>query len=187
MKITVFCNPADFPCLMMAGQQWPCQLGRAGYAPAALKTEGDGKTPLGNYQILRGFYRADRLAPPTTAGLAMVPIAPDMGWDDDSASPTYNQLMMGYLPTGAETFWRADGVYDLILVLNHNAAWPFATPAPQAAEKHKGSAIFLHVGRSATEPTAGCVATALEHWQNILPLLQPNHPLEITDATAPKV
>ena len=48
--------------------------------------------------------------------------------------------------------WRADGLYDVVLVVGYNDA--LVVPA-------RGSAIFVHVARTDFSPTAGCVALTL--------------------------
>jgi L,D-peptidoglycan transpeptidase YkuD (ErfK/YbiS/YcfS/YnhG family) len=55
------------------------------------------------------------------------------------------------LPYGAsaETLWRDDGLYDLVVVLGYN------DDPPQAG---LGSARFLHLATPDYGPTAGCVA-----------------------------
>ena len=79
-------------------------------------------------------------------------IAPQDGWCDDPSHAAYNRQVT--LPFGHshETLWRADGLYDLIVVLGHNDD----PPAPGL-----GSAIFLHVAAPDYTPTEGCVALAL--------------------------
>ena len=54
-------------------------------------------------------------------------------------------------PGRHERLWRADELYDLLVVLGHN-------DDPVVAGL--GSAIFLHVARPDYEPTEGCVALA---------------------------
>ena len=49
--------------------------------------------------------------------------------------------------------WRADALYDLVLVIGYN-------DDPVVAGK--GSAIFLHLARPDFSPTEGCVALGLD-------------------------
>jgi L,D-peptidoglycan transpeptidase YkuD (ErfK/YbiS/YcfS/YnhG family) len=49
--------------------------------------------------------------------------------------------------------WRADPLYDLVLVIGYN-------DAPVVAGK--GSAIFLHLAKPDFAPTEGCVALTRE-------------------------
>jgi L,D-peptidoglycan transpeptidase YkuD (ErfK/YbiS/YcfS/YnhG family) len=123
-------------------------LGRGGITPA--KREGDGATPAGSFPCRMVYWRPDRMAPPLT-GLATAPLDPASGWCDDPADPAYNRPVRLPYPASAETLWRADGVYDLIVPLGYN-------DAPAIAGL--GSAIFLHVARDFHRPTEGCVALA---------------------------
>ncbi len=126
-----------------------CAVGWGGIT--ANKREGDGATPAGCWPLRGGFYRADRLKPPPTAGLPLAPLSPRDGWCDAPDDPSYNRQVR--LPYGAraERLWRGDPVYDLILVLGYNDA---------PAVPGRGSAIFLHVARQNLAPTEGCVALA---------------------------
>ena len=129
-----------------------CALGRGGIR--ADKHEGDGATPAGRFALRRLLYRKDRLARPATA-LEAWPIARDDGWCDDPADPAhYNRQVRLPHTSRCERLWRADALYDVIVVLGHNDA----PPRPGA-----GSAIFLHVARPDCGPTEGCVALALPH------------------------
>ncbi len=78
-------------------------------------------------------------------------IVPEDGWCDDPAAPEYNRPIR--LPHRArhEELWRADRIYDLILVIGHND-----DPVVAGA----GGAVFVHLARDDWSPTAGCVAFA---------------------------
>ncbi len=134
--------------LRMGGRRFACAIGRGGVR--SNKREGDGATPAGRFPLRRVLYRPDRLAPPRTA-LPLAPLSPEDGWCDDPAHALYNRPLR--LPHEArhEALWRADRVYDLIVILGHNDA-----PVVPGA----GSAVFLHVARPDYAPTAGCVAVA---------------------------
>lgn len=125
-----------------------CAIGRAGIA--ANKREGDGATPLGAYPMRRILYRADRIARPISA-LPAAPLDPASGWCDDPASPDYNRPVRLPVEASAERLWRADALYDLIVVIGHNDA-----PVRFA----RGSAIFLHLAAPGYAPTEGCIALA---------------------------
>jgi L,D-peptidoglycan transpeptidase YkuD (ErfK/YbiS/YcfS/YnhG family) len=124
----------------------PCALGRGGRRLD--KREGDGATPIGAWTLRRLLYRADRLSPPPTA-LPVTVICPGDGWCDAPDDSRYNLPVALPYPASAESLWRDDGVYDLIVPLGYNDA-P-VTPG-------LGSAIFLHVARPGFPPTEGCVA-----------------------------
>lgn len=145
-----------------------CAVGRAGIVPASAKREGDGATPVGRFPLREGLFRADRVAAPSA--LPFLPIAPDMWWDDDPASPAYNTLRRQAPQAHPERLWREDGVYDWVVPLG----WNDSPPVPG-----KGSAIFLHAARSDFAPTAGCVAIAAEDWPRLLPYLTPRTHIDI--------
>lgn len=127
---------------------WRCAVGRGGLV--ADKREGDGATPIGRLPLRRVLYRADRLPRPDT-DLPSAPLAPEDAWCDDPADPRYNRAVRLPYPASYERLWRADGLYDVVVVLGHNDDPPVAG---------RGSAIFLHVARPDYGPTEGCVALA---------------------------
>lgn len=128
-----------------------CALGRGGVA--VQKHEGDGVTPAGRWPLRSVLYRPDRGPQPTTV-LPVRAITPHDGWCDDPAHPAYNQPITRPFPASHEQLWRADALYDLVVVLGHNDA----PPIPGA-----GSAIFLHIARPGFKPTEGCVAIPWQH------------------------
>lgn len=130
------------------GHALPCALGRGGIR--AGKREGDGATPVGTWRIEGGWYRADRMAPPR-GRIPLIPIGPRDGWSDDPRDAAYNGPVRLPHPFSHERMRRGDGLYDLVLVLDHNRH----PPVPGA-----GSAIFVHCWRGPRYPTAGCLAFA---------------------------
>jgi L,D-peptidoglycan transpeptidase YkuD (ErfK/YbiS/YcfS/YnhG family) len=128
------------------GQRMRCALGRTGIARA--KREGDGATPAGILPMRRALYRPDRGAAPATY-LPLAPIAPEDGWCDAPDDPLYNRPVKLPYAARAETLWREDQIYDLIVVLG----WNDAPVVPW-----RGSAIFLHLAAPGFAPTEGCVA-----------------------------
>ncbi len=145
MEITVFPDGR----LTWPGGSFSCALGRCGVK--ADKREGDGATPAGLYPLRRVLWRADRLDRPET-GLPTAPIAMTDGWCDDPADQAYNRPITCPYPASHEELWRADGVYDVIVVLGHN---------DDPVAPGLGSAVFMHVTRPDGAPTAGCVALPL--------------------------
>ncbi|MBU6449823.1 MAG: L,D-transpeptidase family protein [Rhodospirillales bacterium] len=132
-----------------AGLSFRAAFGRGGIT--SQKREGDGGTPVGLLKLVRVLYRADRLAPPRCI-VPLEPIAPADGWCDDVADAAYNKPVRLPCAASHEELWRADGVYDIIGVLD----WNLAPIVPG-----RGSAIFFHVATPDYAPTAGCVALAL--------------------------
>ena len=126
-----------------------CTVGRSGITAA--KREGDGATPAGLWPMRRILYRPDRLTMPPSR-LAATAILEDDGWCDGAADPLYNRPVKLPYAGRHERLWRAEPLYDLIVVLGHND-----DPVVPGA----GSAIFLHRARADWGPTEGCVALAL--------------------------
>ena len=135
--------------LRVADQVFPCVIGKNGISN--LKREGDGKTPIGEHQIVGILYRPDRITRPRKWAL---PIRPRDIWSDDIKDPNYN--LMGTLPSSFrhERLFRSDHLYDLVIITNWN--WPYAV-------KDRGSAIFIHSWRQKVYPTQGCIALSKEN------------------------
>ena len=144
----------------------PCAIGRGGVGTKA--GEGDGVTPVGLWPLREVFYRADRIAPPETS-LPLRAIAQDDGWCDAPGDPNYNRAVT--LPSGAsaENLWRADELYDVVIVLGFNDA---------PVVPGKGSAIFLHVAAKGFSTTEGCVALGR---QDLVELLRDVTPESVID------
>lgn len=126
------------------------------------KREGDGASPIGLWPVRRVLYRPDKGSAPET-GLPVIALRPGDGWSDDAGEPTYNTLVSLPCRGSHERLWRADGVYDLIVVLGYNDDPPVAG---------RGSAIFLHVARPDYVPTEGCVALAEADLRAVLKRLE---------------
>ena len=151
------------------------QSGRGGFTPFAKGREGDRKTPLGQYVLRFGLYRADRLpAPPPVNSqnpLIFRPLRPDDGWCDDPKSPAYNRFVKRPFAASHEALWREDGAYDIILVMSHNDS------PPQAG---LGSAVFIHIAQPDLRPTLGCLALTPDDMSALLPHLSRDMPIHIT-------
>jgi L,D-peptidoglycan transpeptidase YkuD (ErfK/YbiS/YcfS/YnhG family) len=142
MTIDVFSSGV----LELAGKKYRCSLGRGGVAEK--QSEGDGITPVGNYPLRQIYYRADRIAPPTTK-LPLTPIGSDDGWCDDPKSPDYNRLIKLPSQYSHEKLWRGNNLYDIVVPIGYN---------DDPAVAGKGSAIFVHIAQPDYSPTEGCVA-----------------------------
>jgi L,D-peptidoglycan transpeptidase YkuD (ErfK/YbiS/YcfS/YnhG family) len=142
--------------LSLGGLHLPCALGVAGRV--AQKREGDGATPIGSFLLREAFYRPDRLMRPRTR-LPLSPLRPFDGWCDDPNDRNYNLRVRHPYPASAEHLWRADRLYDLVLVLGYN-------DHPRA--RGRGSAIFMHVAKDDFAPTAGCIALRLADLKRVL-------------------
>ncbi len=142
------------------GRLAACTLGRGGVC--ADKREGDGATPAGSFAFRRVLWRRDRLGAPVTA-LPCAAILPDDGWCDWPADSQYNQPVK--LPYAArhERLWRADALYDVVVILGHN---------DDPVVPHSGSAVFMHLARIDFGPTDGCVGLALQDLRALLSALE---------------
>lgn len=129
----------------------PCALGRSGRR--ILKREGDGATPIGCWRLLRVLYRADRMRRPATQ-LPLTAIGRRDGWCDAPADRNYNRFVRLPYGASAESLWRKDRLYDVVVVLSHNTL-----PRMRGC----GSAIFMHLARPGYMPTEGCVALTRRH------------------------
>ena len=119
---------------------WPTGSTRAAIGKGGVRTakhEGDLATPAGEFALLQGFYRADRVKPPVTA-LQMRALEPNDAWVDDPRDANYNTFVRLPYPSHVERLWRQDEIYDLLVVVGYNIS-----PTVAGA----GSAIFLHIAR----------------------------------------
>jgi L,D-peptidoglycan transpeptidase YkuD (ErfK/YbiS/YcfS/YnhG family) len=136
-----------------------CALGRAGVTRN--KREGDGATPAGRSKLefffaRRGSYSLAHLRAPVRF------TRKDDLWCDDRGSPLYNRLLRAPVRASCEELWRADRLYDIVGVLDHNL---------HPAVRGRGSAIFFHVATEDFGPTAGCVALRARDMARLLPRL----------------
>jgi L,D-peptidoglycan transpeptidase YkuD (ErfK/YbiS/YcfS/YnhG family) len=136
--------------------RFPCVIGRSGRSHG--KKEGDGATPVGRWQLLRIVYRADRTLPPGSR-LPARAMAVSEGWCDAAGDRNYNRPVRLPYPASHEVMRRADGLYDLVVILSHNQR-----PRSQG----RGSAVFLHLMDPDGKPTAGCVALSRRDMATVL-------------------
>lgn len=154
--------------LTFGNLQFPCAIGRAGQRVG--KREGDGATPIGNFALREGFYRPDRLMRPRTR-LPMAPIRPSDGWCDTPGDRNYNRRVRHPYPASAEHMWRADGLYDVVVVMGYN-------DRPRVSGR--GSAVFMHVAGPGLRPTEGCIALARPHLLRLLQAISPHTVVSVT-------
>jgi L,D-peptidoglycan transpeptidase YkuD (ErfK/YbiS/YcfS/YnhG family) len=169
-----------------AGQAWqpvlregvPVLLGREGLAwgrgvfavpqnGVPMKREKDWRAPAGVFQLGVLFGYA-----PGAPGGARWPYVQVGRWDayvDDPANPLYNRhvrVRPDQVPPWFEKqrMRLGDAAYKWMLEIRHNQ-----NPAvPQA-----GSAIFFHVRRGPTKPSAGCTTMAVEALERLVGWLRP--------------
>lgn len=133
--------------LEINGKRYACTLGRAGVISADQKAEGDGKTPLGVFPLRQLLYRADRVARPETQ-LPVEILTPQTGWCEEASHADYNKKITLPHPAATDHMAREDHLYDYVVVIGYNDA---------PVVPGKGSAIFMHLARPDSTPTAGCV------------------------------
>ena len=153
--------------LYWPGSQTRAAVGAAGVS--ATKREGDKATPAGTFPLPFGTYRPDRIELPGTS-LPMTPLREAHAWVDDPNDPKYNQLVELPYPAHVEEMWRADGIYDLLVIVGYNM-----NPTRPGA----GSAIFLHIARPNFSSTEGCIAIERSVLLKLIPLLDPNSTITI--------
>ena len=158
----------------------PCRIGKSGATPMIKGREGDAMTPLGEYHLRFGFYRADRVPSPNLywpkSDLTFRPLQKDDGWCDAPHDPAYNRFIrLPYAANGKEIshekLWRDDGAYDIILVMSHNDS----PPVPSL-----GSAVFIHIAQPDDRQTLGCIALAPEEMVQLLPKLKMGMGVRVT-------
>ena len=136
---------------------WQANIGYNGFAPPGEKHEGDGRTPTGAY----GFDFAFGVQPDPGVHLTYRAVTgPTIVWDDDPASPRYNEWVDTTTADAGTSPEPMDNVpaYSYGAVIAYNDA---RTPG-------LGSAIFLHVARPQYLGTEGCIALALEDLLTVL-------------------
>jgi len=154
-------------------------IGRAGYgwgnglhgrgAPAGrqgpLKREGDLRSPAGVFD-LGTVYGYSSL--PGALRLPYRQASAELRCVDDPQSPFYNQIVsiadVGERWRSAEHMRRADTLYELALVIQHNDA-----PVTPGA----GSCIFAHVWAGSDVPVSGCTALDERDLRRLLEWLEP--------------
>ena len=134
----------------------PCALGRSGVK--VLKREGDGATPRGRFVVRGVYFRPDGRIRPRTA-LHLRALRKTDGWCDSSFDRNYNRPVALPYEARAETLWRDDGMYDVVVVLGYN-------DVPRI--KDRGSAIFMHVAKPGFPPTEGCIALRASDLRRVL-------------------
>jgi len=144
-----------------------CALGRGGIG--AIKREGDGKTPIGSFRLMRLFARGNNIAASTSL-LPRRPISSCMGWCDAVGDRNYNREVALPYPASCETMYRDDHLYDYCIVMDYNISRHLS---------RGGSAIFFHLAHRDYRATEGCVALARRDMQWLLPRIGPQTRLTV--------
>ena len=137
---------------------WTARIGRNGFAPPGRKREGDGRTPSGTFGF--GFFFGVRPNPGVRFRYRQS--QPSDFWDDDPASPRYNEWVdQRWADPGLDPEPMDVSGYDYGAVIAYNTA---RTPG-------LGSGIFLHVNIGTA--TAGCVTLPMGELLRVLRWLDP--------------
>lgn len=139
------------------GKEYKCAIGKNGTTEN--KIEGDGKTPIGRFEIRKVLFRKDKIIKPQT-NLPIEEIQDNDAWCDDANDENYNQQIKLPYNVSHEKLWRDDDIYDIVAVLGCNDNPPIPG---------KGSAIFIHIAKQDFPPTAGCIAF---HREDLLEILK---------------
>jgi L,D-peptidoglycan transpeptidase YkuD (ErfK/YbiS/YcfS/YnhG family) len=137
---------------------WTARIGRNGFAPPGRKREGDGRTPSGTFGF--GFFFG--VLPNPGVRFRYRRSQPYDFWDDDPASPRYNEWVdQRRADPGLDPEPMDVSGYDYGAVIAYNTA---RTPG-------LGSGIFLHVNIGIA--TAGCVTLPMGELLRVLRWLDP--------------
>jgi L,D-peptidoglycan transpeptidase YkuD (ErfK/YbiS/YcfS/YnhG family) len=137
---------------------WTARIGRNGFAPPGRKREGDGRTPSGTFGF--GFFFG--VLPNPGVRFRYRQSQPYDFWDDDPASPHYNEWVnQRRADPGLDPEPMDVSGYDYGAVIAYNRA---RTPG-------LGSGIFLHVNIGIA--TAGCVTLPMGELLTVLRWLDP--------------
>lgn len=146
----------------MAFEPFYAVVGKKGFAPPGEKREGDGRTPSGIFALSQTFG----YAPSAITKMPYRQALEDDLWIDDPNSTDYNRWVKAS-ETSAKSYEkmkREDDLYKYGIVIEYNT---------NPVIKEYGSAIFFHVWRRESVPTAGCVAVSEENIIKILTWLDP--------------
>ena len=156
---------------VLAFGPWTARVGYNGIARPGQKREGDGRTPSGTYGISFFFGVQPKLGFAFSFRHAYTYDY----WDDDPASPRYNQWVNAHEhdPGANPEPLHQVPAYDYAAVIAYNTD---RTPG-------LGSAIFLHVGTGSA--TAGCVSLPRSQLIKILLWLKPGNNPRIAFSVKP--
>ena len=135
------------------------------------KREGDGRAPAGVFALTRVFGKGGvpqtRMQTRTTSSADVCV--------DDVKSPLYNTILREPSPApeprpydSAERLLRADALYDLFVVVDHNHI-----DGAAKAIKGAGSCVFLHQWLRPGSPSNGCTAMSAAALTDVVTWLDP--------------
>ena len=128
-----------------AGLGWGATFDSFRFGSEPLKVEGDRRTPAGVFSLRASFG----FAPSALAGHVLLQPGKSLCVDDPS-SLHYNSIQTRVVAgagTSGEEMWRIP-VYRSGIFINY----------PTDRARRRGSCVFVHIWRSPTNGTAGCIA-----------------------------
>lgn len=131
------------------------------------KRERDGRAPAGIFRIGKIYTYDDKLPDGSSFPFHQVTIAD--AWIDDPAHPDYNRHVKIPDPQNPPGWFEKqkmrhnDFAYRWLIEVRHNS------DPPAAGE---GSAIFFHIRRGVTRPSAGCTTMAEEDLVRVIKWLR---------------
>jgi L,D-peptidoglycan transpeptidase YkuD (ErfK/YbiS/YcfS/YnhG family) len=132
--------------LFFLNRKYKCAFGYGGIKKN--KKEGDGVSPSGIYNLIKIYFRKDKISKIQSV-LKKIAIKKNMVWCDDSNSRFYNTQSYLSKKFSYERLYRKDNIYDIVVVIGYNLS---------PIRKNKGSAIFLHIAKKTYSATKGCIA-----------------------------
>ncbi len=138
-------GPPEPAVIGRAGMAWAPMFRHLARAGEPIKIEGDKRAPAGAYPIGRTFGTVPSERP------GHIQVMEDTVCVDDPSSPAYNTITSREVigpKVHAENMGKALPMYRHGLLVDY----------PTDAAGKAGSCIFIHVWRSPTRGTAGCVA-----------------------------
>jgi L,D-peptidoglycan transpeptidase YkuD (ErfK/YbiS/YcfS/YnhG family) len=123
--------------------------------PGVRKKERDGRAPAGVFRIGKIYTYDAQL--PAGAKFPFRQVTEADAWVDDPAHPDYNRHLVIPDPANPPPWFEkqkmrhGDFAYRWLIEIRHNSDPPVAGD---------GSAIFFHIRRGETRPTAGCTTMA---------------------------
>jgi L,D-peptidoglycan transpeptidase YkuD (ErfK/YbiS/YcfS/YnhG family) len=164
------------------GPAVPVLFGKSGVAwgsglvgqaePGLKKEERDGRAPAGIFRIGK-IYTYDAQLPPG-ADYPFHQVTRADAWVDDVKSPDYNRFVTIENPNKPPPWFEKqkmrhnDFAYRWLVEIRHNSD----PPVPG-----QGSAIFFHIRRGVSRPTAGCTTMAESDLVRMITWLRaPRHP-----------
>ena len=133
------------------------------------KTERDGRAPAGVFRIGTIYTYDSQLPPGSDYPFHQVTKAD--AWIDDVTSPDYNRFVTIPDPANPPAWFAKqkmrhnDFAYRWLVEIRHNSD----PPVPGA-----GSAIFFHIRRGVSRPTAGCTTMAESDLVRLIRWLRPS-------------